>query len=186
MDEQIKEFMQSGKYDEAIKALNELIADNLEDDALVLSLSISFIENNQLIEGKKALDYFHKLSKPTDESMEALGVYWFKMGHKQKALISFYCALEINLENGNVHRNISMIYELLHDFEKAEYHLTQAALFQPDNYLTQIAMAHIYIKHDDIEKAAYMLENILMSGISIPEDKLEYIQSLLKEIYDNI
>lgn len=184
MNEQIRNFMYSGQYDKAIDALNKLIAEDLEDFESVLSLSISFIENEQLKEGKKALDYLHSFKTPTDESLEALGVYWVKKNQYKKAILSFKAALNLNHSNGNVHRNIAMVYSMIYDLERAEHHLSQAIMLQPENYLTQLAVGQAYLKNGDFEKATYMLENILLSGIQLPPDKTEYIKSLIKQIYD--
>lgn len=182
MNDKIKELMISGNYEKAIELLNQAIAEDLEDGDSVLSLAISFIENNELKKGKKALDYFHTLSEVTDESLEALGVYWFKNGEQDKAKSTFLKALDINPENGNVHRNVAMIYEIEHDLEKAEHHLSLAVNLQPENYLTQLAIAHVYIDFGNLQGAASILENIL-SSYTIPTDKTEYIESLLERIY---
>jgi len=182
MDENIVRMMQSGDFEAAIAQLNEIIAEDLENYEAILGVAISLLENGQLEEGKRALDYFHDNTDPTYESYEALGIYYIRIDDNEKAEMYLNKGLELNPTSGNLLRNLAMVYTMQHRIDEAEQLLQRSIEYDPENYLTQIAVAQFKIRDQKYEEAARLLLNILTANLRLPPDKEDYIKHLLAEL----
>lgn len=183
MNEHIVELMQIGEFDKAIAQLNSLIADDPTDTDAVLAVGISYIESGEYEKGKKALDWFHMNHEPTFESYEALAIYYIRTEDLQQA--EEYLLRGIDMTDGttgNLHRNLAMVYHMQHRHEEAEYYLDEAVSLDPQNFLTQLAVAQMMLMHGEMLEAHTILMGIINSGIAVPEDKYNYILSLLESI----
>lgn len=182
-EDYVTNLIKAGKFEQAILDLNKMIADDMDNTDLFLTIGIAFIENNQLEEGKKALDYYHSKEEPTAESYEAEAVYWIKKNDLEKSEDYLTRALSLDPNSGNINRNLSMLYRLKHQSSKAAFYLQRAIDLDPENYLTQIAFAQAMAEAGDFYSAVNILENILDSGIVIPEEKNDYVKELLGRLY---
>lgn len=186
MHEDIVRLMQSGDFDTAIELLNEVIADDLENYDAILAVAISLLESGRPEEGKRALDYYHTQTPPTYESLEALGIYYIRTDDADNAEFFLKKSLELQPENGNVRRNLAMVYLIQNRWDEAEQELKQAIALDPLNYLTQIAVAQFKLFHGELQAASDILNSILTSPIELPPDKAAFILGMLAELDEMI
>lgn len=181
MREDIQEKLFSGEFNDAIKMLNYEIAEN-DDPDLYVAIATAYMENGQVEEGKKAIDYYLSIEDPTDEVYEILGVYYLKNNDIEKTKEYFEHGLQYNPMNANLHRNISMIYKMEGLEEEYINHLKISANIDPYSYLTMIAVAQAHIEYFELDEAEEILQSIVLSDITLPSDKIEYIESLILKI----
>jgi len=181
MREDIQEKLYSGEFEDAINMINYEIAESGDPD-LYIQVATAYIENGQLEEGKKAIDYYQTIEDPNDEVYEILGVYYLKKDDVETTKEYFSYGLQYNPMNANLHRNIAMVYKMEGLQDEYFNHLQISVNLEPDSYLTMIALSQAYIENYELDEAEEILQAIVLSDVELPDDKTSYIKLLLNKI----
>lgn len=182
MTKDIQELMQKGAFPEAIAHLNDIIAEEPDSLGDILAVAICYLENGDLEKSKKALDYYHSKTDPTDESYEAEAILYLRQDDIETAECLLQRAIALNPTNGNARRNLAMIHVQNRQWKEAEEELRLAVEYDPHNYLTQIAVAQFKLMNGELQEAGEILVHIMASPFEMPPDKAAFVAHLLEEL----
>jgi Tfp pilus assembly protein PilF len=180
MEESIKRLFEIGDFERAIKYLNEAIAEDPDDVESIRHVAVAYTESGQFEAAQKALShYFSSVEEPEAEVHETQGILYFRQHEFGKAEHHLLRCIELDQYNANAMRNLAMLYKITQHHRESDEYLYASIAIDPYNYLTQVALSQRLIEAGDYDDAKIILQHIIDSEIEIPEDKKEYIESLI-------
>ena len=88
------------------------------------------------------------------------GIKYRAVDNFEEAIISFEASLLFIPTNDAAHYELAVIYFKELDFNRADYHLTQALLIDPNNSWYMAFLAEIYVGNNKLQEAIGLFENL--------------------------
>ena len=148
-----EKLIQTGRFDEAIGLLTELLADDPGDLSALLNVGIAYTENGENDKAIRALEYYTVRDSTNAEAWEALGCAYLRKQEYGTAETYLTRARETDPENASVLRNLSVLYSRTERGEKSFELLQTAHTLDPRDYLTSFALGLAYRGRGENEHA---------------------------------
>ncbi|TVR69310.1 MAG: hypothetical protein EA427_08730 [Spirochaetaceae bacterium] len=161
--------IRTGEYDEAIRSLTEILAEEPENLPALLTVGIAYTESGRNEEALRALRYYLEREKENDLAWEAIGCTYLRMDRRAEAEVALETARELNPANAAVLRNLSILMGRLGRHGKAYNLLRESYELDSQDRLTMYAMACAYRQSGKPEKAAPLFES-LRKNEHLPDD----------------
>lgn len=116
-----------GQYLEARKLVQKILDKEPNNPHALNFLGYSYLEKNENMD--KAFDYISRAVKlkPNDGYIrDSMAWYYFKVGKFQEALVEEKKAFELVRNDATITKHLGIIYQRLHNFDKAKEYLSEA------------------------------------------------------------
>ena len=170
------ELLQQRKLKEAKDIFEEILLDDPSDVEALCNIGIAFTELGENEKARKALSYCLKIDERNPDALEAMGCAFLRMDEYTEAKKYLEKALDLSAENASVLRNLGVLYSKMGEAERCYACLQKSALIDPDDYLTQYALASAHAYFRRYAESRTILERLVIND-EAPED----IRSLAEE-----
>ena len=175
---------QSGKREEAVNAVKDLIAKKGEDIQLLTFLAGLQRETNQIDDAIETMNRIIQLEPENDQHYFTLGVYYDDKNDRATALKQMEKAVEINANNGNALNYLGYSYaETGQNLDQAEALVRRALEQEPDNGYFLDSLGWVYYRMGKLQDAKRELERAVKL---VPDDAvlLEHLGIVYKALND--
>ena len=136
---------------------------------LFIALLVFYVASNPLYAQKKDRgkkkqsnkeEQFSEMDRVSGERAFFEGIKYRAVDNYEEAIVSFEASLSFIPNNDAAHYELAVIYFKELDFNRADYHLTQALLIDPNNTWYMAFLAEIYVGNNKLREACRLFENL--------------------------
>ncbi|MDA3947887.1 MAG: tetratricopeptide repeat protein [Spirochaeta sp.] len=156
-----EKLIQTGRFDEAIGLLTEMLAEDPDDLSALLNVGIAYTESGENDKAIRALEYFTARDAGNAEAWEALGCAHLRKQEYDRAETFLNRARETDPDNASVLRNLSVLFSRTRRRDESFELLQTAHTLDPRDYLTSFALALAYRSRGENEAARALFEELI-------------------------
>lgn len=158
--EQSERLIRTGRFDQAIDLLTEVLADDPSNAQALLNIGIAYTEAGRNDSAIQALTYYVEQDDSNDEAWEALGCAYLRKDEYHQAEQCLDRARTINPQNASVLRNLSVLLSQTGRGRASFMTLKKAYEINPNDYLTTFALGTAYRHLGRTEEARKLFERL--------------------------
>ena len=172
--------IRNGDFDEAIRALTDVLEDEPDDPRALSDIGVCFTETGENDKAEKALSFCLKLDPQNVEALEALGCAYLRENRHREAEQHLDEAYALAPKNASVLRNLSVLYSQTDRHEESFATLEQSYALNPRDYLTLYALSFAYLNEERPEDARRVLNELL--DLDVPANIRDLAERRREEI----
>jgi len=162
--------LQRQDYKTASDLLNRLVGQDPKHEKAWDSLGRAYAGLNQHDEAIKAFQKQIEIDPYSQSAYREMAGELQQVGKNDDAIAAYRKDLEIVPLDGAAHKNLGLLYASLKKDVDARSELEAAAKISPDDPEIKLALAGIYSRAGDVEKAKALTKGVIGSGASAGED----------------
>ena len=161
-------YMAEGNFEEAQKNIQIAIKNAPEQPIFHSNYGALLHSMGKYQEAVGALETSIRLDSKLFQSYYSLGIVYSDLNENEKAVESYYKALEVNNKSAAAHNNIANLFSNTNNPE-AEYHYKKLVELEPNEVYPRLNMANYFIKQGQFNEAISSLNELVDMGIATKE-----------------